>query len=780
MQSLPSDVLQEIQREGEGQTQQTGGGAGAAQQRRRRMGKDALSEARETALPLATPNRTPASPPAAPFLSSGRSSSPTWSHRRSRTETPSPSGRRTGVFGGEAEASRERPYGGSGEVRKAWRTPSPEEVPSELLGPGVEASIDPDTRPPEQQFSTFSFLLKTPGGREMGAMPASNALQRVDSGHTEQQPLMKFNIPTFSDRSPGIEDQDSDSPAASQASSNSSYAHRLYHRSDTLVRKIKPQQHRDKIQCSTGRSTPPLRSPTYGMPKVVGDSGDPLSALYTTHGSGAEQAFQAFTSANSKAPIGPLRLPPKALKKIASSASSEQASTHKSSDGSSPSKAALQKLAEVKRPGNLRSSASLDVAALPSGQHIHIAELPSPLAAGRDAQAIRIKIAARKKQEHSSSSQTTPTSPMAWAGVIETGGSPDSGSTPSRPFQSDESYFTSLRAKIAGRQGFTPTLMPSHEAESPAPMEHPFSTSPTASPPSKAHEPVQATSEKPKRGSIFGVLGRSLLAKRDTSESTEAKQTNPPPDPMPPLRPMGDNSTAMPVAENVHLPPHFAVPRPRDSKQSPHGLGSPLSAISPTSTNTAATDTAVGFPSNVVAADIPISPYTPLPPLRDNYDRSRRVSIELPGSHVPHRPSDTPFHSPNATPNSQPATPQASSEPAAEAVQASSRSRRGRRSLRLLGLKRRLPTITSIHLKRRYKADTKDAMPEPIANNKPRRPSVGAALPLKLPRKQQTPFPSPATGGSEAEPPTPTSMRSSKSSGPTTSDHNQEAPIRTS
>lgn len=43
----------------------------------------------------------------------------------------------------------------------------------------------------------------------------------------------------------------------------------------------------------------------------------------------------------------------------------------------------------------------------------------------------------------------------------------------------------------------------------------------------------------------------------------------------------------------------------------------------------------------------PLSSFTPLPPLRENYDRSRRVSIEIPGTPgIHHHPLDTPDLSP--------------------------------------------------------------------------------------------------------------------------------------
>ena len=780
MQSLPGGVLQEVQRKGEGQAQYSGGGAGSTPQRRRRMGKDASSEESETTISLATPNLTPASPPTAPLLGSGRSNSPASSHRRSRSQTPSPSGRRTGVSGGAAETSGERPHGGSGEVREAWRTPSPEEVSPELLGPGLQAVVEPDTRTPEEQFSAFTFSLKTPGGRELGTRP-----EIASPDHLMQQPQMDFNLPTFNPHSPEIAEKDS--PTPSRTSSNSSYAHRLYHRSDTLVRKIRPQQHRDKAQHATTRSTPPLRSPTYGLPKVVGDSRDPLSVLHTFHGPGAEQTLQAFTTASAKTPIGPLKLPPKALKKIASSGSSERGSKHHSSDGSSPSKAGSLRLIGIKRPGILRSSASLDISQLPSSQHIQIPELPFPCVAGRNGQAIRSGIAARRKQQISSSSHTTPKSPMTEPPATETPRSDNSGSTPSKPFQSDESYFTSLRVKMVGRQGFTPTLMPFYEAETSAPIERPIPVTAAVSPPStslesKSPEPVVPTSAKQKRGSIFSVFGKSLLSKHEGSESTEPAHPSPTPEPTPPMRPAVHTTLATQATQGIVLPPYFAVPRQRYTTPGQSaGLASPASAISPTTTNNTATETISGSPSVPVTSDIITTPFTPLPPIRDKYDRSRRVSIEVPGKHGTHRPADTPFQSPDATPASQ-----STSAPALDAqisespTAASSSSRKPIFIMRMLGLKRPLKSTVSIDVKRRRKAKTNEATIQLPDTSSGRRPSANGASPPPRLRKPMTTLASPVSDELKAASPMPASRRPSASFPTGPEEQTQSAPKWTS
>lgn len=741
------------------------------------MGKDASSAASEATISLATPHRTPASPPASSFIDAGESTpSAASGYRWARSQTPSRSGRRAGVFGGAAQTSPERSHSRSREIREAWRTPSPEEVSSELMGPSLQATVSPNMRTPEEQFSAFSFSLKTPGGRELGSRPAKTATTSAASERAAPQPQMDFNYPTFSDRSPDVPDRDS--PAPSQSSSASSYAHRLYHRTDTLVRKIKPRQHRDKVPRTARRSTPPLRSPTYGVPKVVADTRDPLHALSGTHSSEKDQTLQAFTAASTTAPIGPLKLPPKALKKIASSASSERESKHKSSDGSTPSKAAVAKVTAVKRPGILRSSASVDISSLPAGQSVQVAELPSPRLAGRDAQAMRTRIATRRKQQHSSSSQTTPMSPTTWAAVIETPASPESGSTLSNPFQSDESYFTSLRVKMVGRQGFTPTLMPAYEAETPAPLEQRLPTSPASAPVLKSPEPVHTSLVKQKRGSIFSMLGKSLHRTTDSPENSGPGHMTPRPGQTPSILPSTDTAPKTPAADGIFLPPYFAVPKRRNNnvEQSSQRL-SPLSALSPSSNNTA-TETVLASPSVPATSDNPLSSFTPLPPLRDNYDRSRRVSIELPGYHGTHRPSDTPFQSADATPASQQRTAQVSGDRATEAIPTS---RRALLSLRLLGLKRPLRPMISSHSKRRRIAKTGDITAETSKSIETRRPSADTSPPSKRPQRRQTTLASPKVEEEpDTRPPTPLSMLSSRSSRADVGEEDQETPKWTS
>lgn len=100
------------------------------------------------------------------------------------------------------------------------------------------------------------------------------------------------------------------------------------------------------------------------------------------------------------------------------------------------------------------------------------------------------------------------------------------------------------------------------------------------------------------------------------------------------------------------LPPYFARNRRR---QGDSDLPQFSGGFSPMTTGTSASsgkdsESSSGALQKRRASNLDmgqVSPFTPLPPLREDYDRNRRVSIEIPGTPgVHHRPGDTPRSSP--------------------------------------------------------------------------------------------------------------------------------------
>lgn len=669
MQRLPSGMLQEIQWQGEGEDRQRGGGTGEAAEGGQRMGAVAPTETSEAPIAFSGPYFTSPASPSSPLLGEAGPSSP--GHERDA----SGGGLRDRGSSEVAQVTRNRPSPGPGKVRTTWWESSSEEVSSQLLGgrAGTYAMTSGYDFTTEKSRSSSS---PTQQSRE-SEVPSESKATEQDAGvvdatffpTNEAAPL--FNTGTFDD--PPL--KNSSSECSTPSSAASSFAYLLRRRVDVrlLRKRLKPSQHTKKKreEKKKANSSPPLRSPTYGIPKVVEDSRDGILSDKPNHDTYA--ALEAYINRSAQAAVTSLKLPPpKQLKKVPSNASTKAEKESVSKNiSTSPAATHPPKPAKTKRPGILRASASLDVNELPGA--LHFRHKRASLSRGSSRESPKSGHSAHsssQKKHHSSSSRHTPVSPCSLDPLPATPHSAATGKSDSNPFQTDDNYFSTLHRQMTSRAGVTPTLSPLEvEKPTPRPQERPMPQQlelqqdlwPSMSP--------EAVEKRQKRGSIFSVFGMPVASKAGTPSIREKGDLATPDQPSSPALSKGtpisgdSNRTSWRrMSEDISLPPYFARKRRANASSdvSPSRVRSPGSS--------SASDDSGSVPPRErrpLESDIevgPTSPFTPLPPLREDYDRSRRVSIEVPGTPgIHHRPSDTPFPSSEATstrPNKTNPTPQ--------------------------------------------------------------------------------------------------------------------------
>lgn len=341
------------------------------------MGENPQAETVAGAITFSTPYFAAPSPRASPLL--GEAGIP---RKPSRGEEPPLSrGRTLGERGSRdwgptdhSQDARVRQGDRPGEVQASWWASSSEEVSLQLVGgrPGTsislaeESSLDVSRKSstPDQQLAEAQNI-STPTAHLRQPFTLAD-----DNYAPTDQAISLFNIGTFGKPPKKTPSTDS-STESSLVSAASSYAHQLCHRANMrLMRKrFKPLQHTSKKhRVAKVIATPPLRSPTYGIPKVVEDSrdDDPLSQ------SGTYDSLQAFLDNSTKVAVTSLKLPPPKhpRKKTSSHTSAERRTDSPSTrQTESPSKKRSTsptlrqpKSIKMKRPGILRSSASLDIA----------------------------------------------------------------------------------------------------------------------------------------------------------------------------------------------------------------------------------------------------------------------------------------------------------------------------------------------------------------------------------------------------------------------------------
>lgn len=674
-------MLQEVQWERKGEGEPGAGSARAATERGQRVGADASPEASEAPIVFTTPFF--AAPPsrAPPLLRETDTPPPS-----SRVEEPSPPRGRTLGTGrsrdrrpsNPSQDSRVRSGVGSGKIRATWWESSTEEVPLQLVGGhsgpdmnSVESSSHDDSRkePTHTNGQPIVWTADFSDSTHVEQGPA-----RYDEARTATaQATSLFNPKPFGAPSP----QTPSSSSSAKSSAASSFAYQLRRRVDVrlLRKRFKPVQHTKKHNSIKAKTSPPLRSPTFGVPKVVADSRNEtvISPLDDSN----YDSLQAFLDKTSKVAVTSLKLPPpKQLKKTPSRTSSENKTESPPNSRSSSPLRVQQGNVKMRRPGILRSSPSRDVTGRSSSPQARPKARPFQRTSSRDSPTTSFYAASHKKQT-SSSSRTTPMSPLAAAPLPTTPGSNHTGKSESNPFQTDDSYFSTLRTKMISRQGFTPTLSPTKPEQSlPSPVELPRLLQNESQQETWPAMSSDAVSKRQKRGSIFSVFGLPVPAK--AAESTLLEETDKPSQDQPTVPALAtwpkistDVGKAQwrRISEDPSIPPYFARRKRNDTI--PAILPSPKqSSHSTRATQDVGSSNARGSDSQENSDAIgPSSPFTPLPPLREDYDRTRRVSIEIPGTPgVHHHPLDTPEQTPSVdrakpSPVIQPVTSTAESMP---------------------------------------------------------------------------------------------------------------------
>jgi hypothetical protein len=623
------------------------------------MGADASPETIEAPIVFTTPFF--AAPPsrAPPLLHETDTPPPS-----SRVEEPSPS--RGRILGNgrsrdrrssnHSQDSRIRPGAGSGKVRAPrWET-STEEVPLQLIGgrsgPGLRL-MDNSSQglsckssvPAQGQSIIWSAMFSDPIRSEQS--PA----QHDEEHASTSQATSLFRTKPFGASMP----QTPSSSSSAHSSAASSFAHQLRRRVDVrlLRKRFKPIQHTKKQIPAKSKLSPPLRSPTFGVPKVVADSRN--ETVHSQLDDSTYNSLQAFLDKTSKVAVTSLKLPPpKQLKKIPSDTSVERRTESPSSARSQSPHQIQLKGVKSRRPGILRSSPSRDVTERAGSSPARPKARPFQRTSSRESAAHSLRASSHKKQT-SSSSRATPVNSLATEPLPSTPCSNHTGTSETNPFQTDDSYFSTLRTKMTSRQGFTPTLLPKKlEQPLPGPVElprlrqaeHKQETWPVMS--------SDAVAKRQKRGSIFSVFGLPTPAQAEVpalSEKPDKPHQDRPTVPAMATWPKASTDTGTAqwrrMSEDQSIPQYFT--RRRRTNTVSAVLPSPeLSSDSTRATqdrNTSHTNDSY-FQEN--SDDIsPLSFFTPLPPLREDYDRSRRVSIEIPGTPgVHHHPLDTPDPSP--------------------------------------------------------------------------------------------------------------------------------------
>ena len=661
LQRLPVSMLQEIQRERKGEGEPGTGRAGATAERGQRVGADATPETSEAPIVFTTPFFAASPSRAPPLLREADTPPPA-----SRVEEPSPPRGRTLGNGrsrnrrpsNPSQDSRVRSGAGSGKIRAAWWESSTEEVPLQLVG----GRSGPDMSSGEN--SSLDLSRKDPIPTQglpivwTAAFSDQTHLEQGSAGHDEErtptaQVISPFNPKPFGSPSP----QTPSSSSSARSSAASSFAYQLRRRVDVrlLRKRFKPVQHTKKQNFMKGNISPPLRSPTFGVPKVVSDSRN--EAAISPLDDSNYNSLQAFLDKNTKATVTSLKLPPpKQLRKTPSKASSEHRAESPSKARSPSPHLTQPKQVKPKRPGILRSSSSRDVAGGSSSPKVRPKARPYQRTSSRESPTLSLHASSHKRQP-SSSSRITPISPLATGPMPTTPGSSHTGTSETNPFQTDDSYFSALRTKMTTRQGFTPTLAPAKPQQ---PLTSPVESAKL--PQAEAHQETwpgmssDAIAKRQKRGSIFSVFGLPVPAKAAEfapPEQSDKRLQDRPTAPTTATWPKASTDVAKAqwrrMSEDTSIPQYFAR-RKRTSTISIVLPSPELSSYGRRGTKVVnASDPQGSYFQDQEHNDAvsPLSPFTPLPPLREDFDKSRRVSIEIPGTPgIHHRPSDTPHPSP--------------------------------------------------------------------------------------------------------------------------------------
>ena len=623
------------------------------------MGADPSPETGEAPIVFTTPFF--AAPPtrAPPLLHETDTPPPS-----SRVEEPSPSRGRTLGTGrsrdrrssNPSQDSRIRSGAGSGKIQAPWWESSAEEVSSQLVG----GRLGPDMSSMESSSQDQSRKSSTPtqGLPIVWTATFSNSTRPEESTarpNEKQAPTTQatslFQAKPFGTPSP----QTPSSSSSARSSAASSFACQLRRRVDVrlLRKRFKPVQHTKKQDHTKGKVSPPLHSPTFGIPKVVADSRNETVSPQLDDSN--YSSLQAFIDKNSKVAVTSLKLPPpKQLRKTASNTSVEHRTESPSNARSSSPNPLQPKNSKSRRPGILRSSPSRDVTGRSDSPSARPKARPFQRTSSRESPTNSLRGSSHKTPTNSSS-RASPVSPLATEPTPSTPGSNYTGKLETNPFQADDSYFSTLRNKMTSRQSFTPTLMPAKpDRPLPSPIELPRLPRAEYQQETWPGMSSDAIAKRQKRGSIFSVFGLPPPARPEVPASLE--NTDKPPKDRPTVSALAtwpklstDVGKAQwrRMSEDQYIPQYFSR-RTRTNTVSTVSPSPGLSSDSTKATNNHDASHAHDFHFQENSDEIsPLSPFIPLPPLREDCDRSRHVSIEVPGTPgIHHHPLDTPDPSP--------------------------------------------------------------------------------------------------------------------------------------
>lgn len=642
-----------------------------------------------TPVPLATAYRTPSASPASALFeqsitgpSSGeqppmREQGSTSSGRASRDDAPSGGPPKT------ADVARVRSAAGSGESGTPWWTPSAAKVPPQLLGGSAGSyavsrsavqTREPGRKPSDARNLLHSAAVSAPSATTAPPLPPESCVPLRQHSASDSNP--QFKIFEFKDSPPKTPSSEESTRTAHSSATSLGHQVRTTRSDMRLFKKhSKPVQHVKKKSRARSDSSQPLRSPTYGKPKVIQDSRD-QDSHEGIEATDTIESLQAFLESSVKRPIGPLKLPQtKPLRNTRSTALDEHQQTSLRHSRSQSPISPHSSPAAPKRPGILRSSSSLDVSILPHTYHIRLQDLPMPKLPTRDSPSSYGFISPRRRNQHSSSGMHTPRSSPTTTSSPMTPGTADTNRTESRQFQPEDHYFSSLHLSMNSRQGFTPTISPTSPDQAAlqslnAKLLPPHSIN-SEHRSVAVHETVVQT---PKTSSILSLFGKHSTSKEwaTVSQSQIASEI---PSAVTLLRNIAITATGDPskrperphktsTFKDTSLQTYFARSR---RHQASSEMSSPV--VSPM-TRVEDKECDIGLrrvrcPPMSSEDLLVASSFIPLLPLRENFDRSRRVSIEVPGSPCAFYPLDTPEKSPDTateTPNSltePPALPQA-------------------------------------------------------------------------------------------------------------------------
>jgi hypothetical protein len=623
------------------------------------MGADAPSETIEAPIVFTTPFF--AAPPsrAPPLLHETELPPPS-----SRVEEPSPYRGRTLGNGRSrdrrsphiSQDSRIRSGAGSGKIRAPRWEASTEEVPLQLIG----GRFGPGLSQVGNSLQCLSNESPIPAQRQPIVWTAAYSDQaspdQSSAGLVEEHAPTTHATPIFHAKPFGAPSpQTASSSSSAQSSAASSFAYQLRRRVDVrlLRKRFKPVQHTKKHIPIEARVSPPLRSPTFGVPKVVADSRN--EAVSPHLDDNTYNSLQAFLDKTSKVAVTSLKLPPpKQLRKTPSNTSVEHR-TESPLTARSPSPHPMQpKHTKSRRPGILRSSPSRDVTERSGSPPTRPKARPFQRTSSRESATNSLRASSHKKQT-SSSSRATPVSRLAAEPLPSTPCSNHTGKSETNPFQTDDSYFSTLRTKMTGRHGFTPTLLPT-EPEQPLPSDVEATRLPQAERKQETWPGMSsdAIAKRQKRGSIFSVFGLPAPNKGEVPALVENldkpsrdRPTVPAMATWPKISTDVGRAQWRRISEDQSVPQYFSRRRRTNTLSAvlpSSELPSDIERVGHDVWSSNAHDSHLQESTDEIS---PLSLFTPLPPLREDYDRSRRVSIEIPGTPgVHHHPLDTPKPSP--------------------------------------------------------------------------------------------------------------------------------------